>query len=168
AGDLAGKFMVYYDAPHRPGKDDVNLALTIARQLGAGIGHQRDLADRQRANDRLRENEERLRIATQAGQVGVWDWDIDADRVSWSDSLFPIHGVRKEDFVDTVAFFTSLVHPDDLPYIRTQIERALAGEDRYTVEFRIRRPDGNVAWLYADAKVLRRDGRAYRMIGATV
>src|SRR5262249_55903855 len=105
-GKLIGKLMIYYDVPHmfRPG--EVGLAVTAAHQLAFAI-------DRMRADEALRENEERLRLATQTGKVGLWDWDIRANRISWTDSLYPLHGLKKGEFNPTVEGFSALVHPDD-------------------------------------------------------
>src|SRR4029077_11778284 len=72
-GRLIGKFMAYYDAPHGFREGEVNVALAVARQLSFGL-------TRQRAEAELRTNEERLRLATEAGKVGVWEWDLATDR----------------------------------------------------------------------------------------
>ena len=54
----------------------------------------RDITRRKRVEVALHESEQRLRLATQTGKLGVWDWDIVTNRISWSDSLYTIHGVR--------------------------------------------------------------------------
>ena len=73
----------------------------------------RDITRRKRVEVTLRESEQRLRLATQTGKLGVWDWDIVTNRISWSDSLYAIHGVRPDQFDGTVTGFAALVHPED-------------------------------------------------------
>ncbi len=73
----------------------------------------RDITRRKRVEVALRESEQRLRLATQTGKLGVWDWDVVTNRISWSDSLYAIHGVRPDQFDGTVEGFTALIHPED-------------------------------------------------------
>src|SRR5207253_1876519 len=102
----------------------------------------------------LAENEERLRLATQTGKVGVWDWDIREDHISWTESLYGMHGITEGEFGGTVESFTALVHPDDRPFVADAITAALDGGAPYELEFRALRPDGRIAWLFTNAIVL--------------
>jgi PAS domain S-box-containing protein len=160
-GKLLGKFMAYYDAPHAFSQDEVDLAVAIARQLAFSV-------DRLRAEENLRQNEERLRMATQTGKVGLWEWDIAGNSVSWTDSLYAMHGVEKESFEATVEGFTTLVHPDDRERVAAAIKRSLEEDVPYELEFRIQRPDGEVVWIFTNAAVIRSFGRPVRLLGATV
>ena len=122
-----------------------------------------------RAAEELRLSEERLRLATEAGKVGMWDWDIVANRVTWTRSLYAMHGLEPGGFAGTLEAFAALTHPDDRERIQLAIRRALAGEASYELEFRALRPDGGIAWLYTNAHVIRDPaGRPVRMVGATV
>jgi PAS domain S-box-containing protein len=168
SGALIGKFMVYYDGPHPRAQEEEHLALTIARQLAFAVERQRAADERRRTVEALLVNEERLRLALHAGKLGVWDWDIEANILSWSDSLYPMHGVTREEFRGTLEFFEALVHPDDRSLVARAIERALADEKRLALEFRVVRRDGETVWVYTDAAVIRQDGRPSRMMGATV
>ncbi len=132
---LIGKFMAYYNQPHASTQEEIILALSIARQLAFGVS-------RKHTEAALRENEERLRLATQTGKVGIWDWDITANRVSWTDSLYPVHGVTKENFPGTVEGFASLVHPDDRQFVSKAIEASLKSGKPYELEFRALKPNG--------------------------
>lgn len=110
-----------------------------------------------------------FRLATSAGRVGVWDWNILTGAVTWSDVIYEIHGVEKGAFGGTVAEFAALVHPDDRPLVESAIRRAILSEQNYEVQFRAIRPDGEIVWIYTQAEVKRDDdGRAVRMHGATV
>jgi PAS domain S-box-containing protein len=127
-----------------------------------------DLTERRRTEVALRESEERLRMATQTGKIGVWDWDIVNNRVTWTDSLYSIHGVTPGEFGATAEAFASLVHPEDRAPVGRAIQSALEHDARYELEFRAVRPGGGIVWLFTNASVIRRDGRAVRMLGVTV
>jgi PAS domain S-box-containing protein len=160
-GRLIGKFMTYYDTPHAFSDQEIQLAVATARQLAFAV-------ERLRAEEELRTNEERLRLATQAGKVGVWEWDIPGNRVTWTDSLYPMHGVSKDDFNASLEAFTNLVHPEDRVRVDEAIRGTLEDDTPYELEFRALRPDGQTVWLFTNAIVLREGGRPVRMLGATL
>ena len=128
----------------------------------------RDIRRRKQSEMMLRVSEERFRIATRAGKVGVWDWDIVHNRVSWSESLYAMHGVEPETFNATLEAFAALIHPEDQSRVSEQIAHCLETGEVYEIEFRILRPDGQIVWIFTDGTVIREDGRPVRMIGATV
>ena len=128
----------------------------------------RDITRRKRVEVALRESEQRLRLATQTGKLGVWDWDVVTNRISWSDSLYAIHGVRPDQFDGTVEGVVALIHPEDQGLVSAAIQRTLDKDVPYEIEFRAVRPDGVVVWLFTNAAVLRDGGRPVRMLGATV
>ncbi len=157
---VIGKFMGYFDSPHEFSKEETEMAMTIGRQLAFAVS-------RERAEAKLRESEERLRVATTTGKVGAWDWDIPADRLSWSDSIYAIHGVTRETFDGSVNGFQKLVHADDKERVSAAIARSLKDGSPYEATFRVVKPSGEVAWVFTNATVIRDGDKAVRMIGAT-
>ena len=157
---LIGKLMIYFNEPHEFTDAEFELVMTVANQIAPGV-------ERKCSEARLIENEERLRLATQAGKVGVWDWDVRGNRVEWTEALYEIHGLKKGDFAGTVEGFASLVHPADRAKIREALDRSLVTGKPYSAEFRTVRPDGQVRWLFTNARVLKDESGPYRLIGAT-
>ena len=127
-----------------------------------------DITDRVDTEARLRRSEERLRLATQTGKVGVWDWDVALNRIEWTGSLYAIHGVAPDAFDGTLESFMKLIHPDDREAMTTAVQRTLNGEKNFEIEFRAIRPDATVVWLYTNAEVVKEDGVPVRMVGATL
>jgi PAS domain S-box-containing protein len=160
-GRLIGKFMTYYGAPHEFSGGEIDLAVAVARQLAFGI-------TKRRAEERLRTNEERLRLATEAGKVGVWEWDVANGRVAWTDSLYAIHGIDREAFPGTQDAIGELTHPDDRDRVAAAIRQSAASGEPCTFEFRVIKPSGDIAWLYTTAAVVREEGRAVRLLGSTI
>ena len=124
-------------------------------------------AERARAEEQIREREQRLRLALDAGRCGVWDWDLVSQRLTWSEEVFEIHGVFPRDFQGTLDDFTSRIHPEDAGWVGEAIQRALAEETQYDAEFRIVRPDGEVRWITTNGRAFYdAEGRPVRMLGA--
>jgi PAS domain S-box-containing protein len=132
------------------------------------VGSCVDITERKRVEESLRESEARLRLAMQTGKVGVWDWDIEANRVVWTESLYAIHGVTPNEFVTTIEAFATLLHPEDRDVVLHSLQGALEHDAPYELEFRAIRPDGQIIWLFTNAMVLRNGGEPIRMLGATM
>lgn len=128
----------------------------------------RDITESHAAERALRESEERLRLAMEAGAIGTWDWDIPADRVAWTERTYELHGLKPGEFGGTAADFVELIHPEDRSRVQEAIAAALQGSAPYSIELRVIHPNGTVRWLTTSAKVLfDSQNRPLRMIGAT-
>src|SRR5205807_9834830 len=111
--------------------------------LGAAIA-ERDTAEARRAADygALQVSEERLRLALEAGRLGVWDWNVGTGQVQWSENLEPMYGLPRGRFPGTLEGFQALVHPDDRVRVNAAIRRAPAAGHCYDIEFRTLCADG--------------------------
>jgi PAS domain S-box-containing protein len=95
-----------------------------------GQGHEADLHS-------LAQRERRLDHAEALAGFGTWDWDVTGGPSFWSDRLFVIYGRSKAEGVPPFDAWQRIIHPDDREALQRVIQRALAGESRDTVEFRI-------------------------------
>jgi PAS domain S-box-containing protein len=124
-------------------------------------------AERRQAEGEARRSEESLRLALDAGRCGVWDWDIAGQRLNWSEEVFAIHGIAPEDFKGRIEDFTAVIHPEDAGRVGEAIRRALESRERYEVEFRIVRPDGEARWIITNGRgFYDESGTPARMLGA--
>jgi PAS domain S-box-containing protein len=125
-----------------------------------------DVTERKRLEESLRSSEERLRLALNAGRMGVWDWNIRTGDIKWSDSLEPLHGLAPGTFGGTFEDFQKLVHPDDREMVNRAIRRAAEDANGYDIEFRNVWPNGSVHWIAGKGKVFPgEDGQPGRMVG---
>lgn len=123
---------------------------------------------RKSAEDVTTRNEERLKLALDAGQIGVWDWDIVQDRIEWSDLVHDIHGLERGTFPGGLENFAKLIHPEDRDRIVKSVRAAIEDAVPYEVEFRVIHPNGETHWIATTARVLRNEkGEPIRMLGAT-
>ncbi len=127
----------------------------------------RDVTERKQTEEALHRSEERLRLALEAGSIGVWDWDIQQNTLTWSERVYELHGVSKESFVVTVENFLALVHPEDKTRAREVVEQALRRKVPFTIEFRLDAPQEKVHWLTTSADMIYDGaGQPIRMFGA--
>jgi PAS domain S-box-containing protein len=123
-------------------------------------------ADLAAALEALRESEERLRLAVDAAQMGLWEWDISSNRVIWDTKQDELFGLTQGSFAGTKEAFFELVHPADRLMLETALGRALTDGAPYQNEFRIVVPAGDTRWIANLGQVYRDDeGRPSRMIG---
>ena len=115
---------------------------------------------------RLRLSEERLKLAIDAASLGIWDWDIEQDRLVWDDSMYRLNGVRKEEFSGAFEAWSKCVVPEDVAQARADVETALRGESDYFSDFRVKRADGAIRIIRGVAQIIRNaDGKPVRMVG---
>jgi PAS domain S-box-containing protein len=107
-----------------------------------------------------------LELALAAGDLGVWEWDVDQGVVRWSESLERIHGLEPGSFDGTLEGFSRDIVESDRPQVLAAIETALEQDEPYAVAYRIRRPDGEQRWLATRGTVVRDlQERPSRMLG---
>lgn len=125
-----------------------------------------NVTERKQVEEALRNNEERLKLATSAGGIGIWDWNIAENILVWDESMFALYGIRREDFTGAYDAWTCTLHPDDRQLVEGEIQAALRGEREYALEFRIVRPDGSVRNIKCSSKTsFDENGKPVRMIG---
>ena len=138
---------------------------TPLRMMGLNL----DITERKHAVAALEHSEERLRLAADAGKIGLWDWDIVADRIVWSDRIYELHGLQPGSFGGRVQDFATLVHTEDSERVQAALQQTLETGEPYEVEFRTVRPDGEVRWLSTRARVMvASNGKPARLLGAVL
>jgi PAS domain S-box-containing protein len=131
---------------------------------------QEDVTEEVTATRELHAERARLKLATDAGSIGVWDWDLATGRMTYSDHARAISGLPATGEI-TIDDVRRTVHPADYPRTSEQARRAVdpAFRDRSPYEYRIVWPDGSVRWVVADGEAVFEDGpegpRAVRYLG---
>jgi two-component system CheB/CheR fusion protein len=130
----------------------------------------RDITERRRAEEALRVSEERFRLATEAINGLIYDWDPASGRVQRSKGLFSLLGYWPEEVEGAVGWWRRQVHPDDVEAVDRGILVALQGEgSSFSAEFRLRHRDGR--WVHVwDKGLIVRDGagKVVRVVGSTL
>ena len=127
----------------------------------------RDISRRKQDERQKRQAEERLQLATEAANLGIWDYDIQQDRLIWDARMFQLYGLEPREFGYRFMDWSSLVLPESLQRVTADFQALIESGRPFDVKFQIRRPgDGEVRTLRGLARVTRDDqGRAIRVVG---
>jgi two-component system, cell cycle sensor histidine kinase and response regulator CckA len=148
------------------------LATVTAFPVGPGVPPRfhvalTDIGDRKQAEVELREREERFRLAAEAAQDAVWDWDLLTDRITWDEPAEGTFGYRYATPGATAAWWYERLHADDRERAVSGIHAAIArGATEWTEEYRFRAADGRYVHVRDCARIVRDEaGDAVRMVG---
>jgi len=146
-------------------RDGQPVALTLSVAPMPGVMPLAVAVVTERASPGLGEGET-VRVALDAGRLGLWEWDIAAGRVRWSRGLEAIHGRAPGSFGGTLQAFQADIHPDDRASVMAAITQTLERRTDHRVEYRIVRPDGVVRWVEGRGQLVGdRAGRDGRVLG---
>ncbi len=138
----------------------------LNEQNDEGVAFVLDMTERKRAEAAMREREELLRLAVDAGQLGVWDWDLARERLTWSPEILALAGLSEDDFDGTYQAFEQVLHPDDRRRVWEELARAMTANGEFRSEYRLVQSGGAVRWIAGRGKFLYdMAARPYRMIG---
>jgi PAS domain S-box-containing protein len=151
----------------------------------ATIGISRDITDRRRAEQALKQaneileqriaertaalakSEERMALAFKAAQDGIWDWNLETDEVYYSSRWKTMLGYEDSEIEPHVSAWKRLIHPDDMPQVSQTLNEVLRGTRDYVMEFRMRHKDGHYVDLLSRGYPIHRDhhGTVVRIVG---
>ncbi len=150
----------------------VNLAVTAQHdcrgQIVGFVGVAADITDRKRIELAARESSDRLRLALENAQHGMWDWDLATNRLVLDENWYAILGYQVGESISTLPSWKETLHPDDLENVLAAIQAHLdSHESRYDVDFRARHRNGEWIWINSRGRVCQRDaaGKPLRMMG---
>lgn len=125
-----------------------------------------DISESKRIRTKLLDATKRLGIATKSAQIGVWDWDIADNILTWDEQMYKLYGVDSSNFEGAYEAWERGLHPKDSERASNEVQLAINGEKNFDTEFRVITPKGEIRHLRAFAEVIfNEDGKSQRMIG---
>ncbi|WP_372871081.1 EAL domain-containing protein [Shewanella sp.] len=147
--------------------------MTVACKRAAGkvqlvIAGFMDISDQTLSEARVRASREQLALVLAAGELGFWDWDLKTDIVVRNERCAQMLGVTMEEMRANNRLWVDSVHPDDrLKLLRSLDLHLNRHTQNHSLEYRIRRKDGQILWVRDTGRVMQwdKDGKAVRMCG---
>lgn len=135
------------------------------------VCHFYDLTKHNRHEAELRDKEQRLRLATEASGVGIWEWNLQTNEARWDDQMFRIYGVTPtQDGILQYSDWIETLLPEDVDENERIIQEALQGKHKSRRTFRIRRKkDGECRYIQSTETVrTNAQGEAEWMVGTNL
>lgn len=116
--------------------------------------------------ERLEQISSRFAFATKSAGIGIWEWDVISDRLTWDDQMYELYGIKKDQFGGAYKAWRAGLHKDDQKLGDDAIQKALTGEKEFDTSFRVVWPDKSIHFIKAYAVVERdENGVPQKMIG---
>jgi len=127
-----------------------------------------DITERKQAENTLRENEARLRLAQESATVGIWDWNMDTGSLEFTPELSKLYGLPPGT-IKSSQDWRDRVHPDDIGEVETRCDEAIAKHEPFDLEFRGLHTSGEYRWIAAKGGAIYDDaGTAVRVLGVNI
>jgi len=124
------------------------------------------ITDKKIAEQSLKESEQRLRLALEPAQLGIFEWNLNTNRLIWSQRTVEIFGYHADELSGDYTDFSNRVHPEDLPKVEIEIARSKLERNRYYCEFRIIWLDATVHWIMGTGEfTYNSEGQPLQMMG---
>ena len=160
---------------HRPDGTKRNVMISGSPLFGSDgrfagtVGIVLDITERKKAEDSLKDNNERLKLALTSAKAGMWDWDLRTNKVSWSDEYYRVYGLEPGSVQSSYENWLKFVHPQDRDKADKQVACAVKDSHDLNIEYRTVWPDGTIHWVSVKGKVFcDADGQPSRMIGISI
>jgi PAS domain S-box-containing protein len=159
-----------YDSTHRFVKANGDIfwcrvkaaAIKEKNEVVGYVGVLEDITSRKEAEDRLK-------IATQAAQIGIWQWNINDNTLVWDATMFAIYGIAESDFSNSYDSWANCLLTEDRDLVEKKFQDCISKEERFETIFRIIRPDIEVRYIKSFGIVERdHDNTPIRMVGTNI
>lgn len=126
-----------------------------------------DITEKRMAEEALKESQARYRLATHAGHVGVWDWDLITDELYIDPNLKALLGYEEDEIKNKMDDWQKHIFPEDRKKLNKAVGRHINGQtSQFEVEIRMVHKDGSLRWFLGRGSLIRdKAGSIIRMIG---
>ncbi len=144
------------------------IPIVVDQKLYGHLWKYTDITQRKQSEIALRLSEERLKLAVDAVEEGLWDWNLVTGKVYRSRPWFTMLGYAPEELENDIKLRNKLVHPEDIPLMQQRLISHFKGDSPvYEMEMRLLTKSGEWKWILDRGKLVSRDsqGRPVRMLG---
>ena len=146
---------------------EINGVMVSWEDRPATLNFLRDITERKRIEEELYRSEKRYELASRAGRVGVWDWNLETDEIYVDPNLKTMLGYEDHEIQNHLDDWGKHVHPDDAEQVMIEAMAHIDGVKRqYEATHRMLHKDGSARWFLARGTAIRdANGKPYRVVG---
>jgi PAS domain S-box-containing protein len=138
-------------------------------EIGGIIITTEDVTARVMAERALLQKEERFRLALDAADMGIWEWDVSSETYQWNDQTYRLFGYEPQSIVPSYEAWARRVHPDDLPRLTAEAKQLMQDPQEVSSEYRAYGQNDELRWLEVRGRFERgADGRLKRYFGVVL
>ncbi|MFV1448894.1 PAS domain-containing protein [Maribacter sp. HS] len=131
------------------------------------VGTFQDIDERKKMQLAHEEITERLKITTETAQIGIWDYDLVNNELTWDKEMYRIFDVNENEFSGVFEAWSNTIHLEDKKRILIATQKAIEGTKDFDEEFRIKLNDGSLRYIKGLSKTIKDiNGKPIKMTGA--
>ncbi|GIZ08184.1 PAS domain S-box protein [Flavobacterium sp. UMI-01] len=114
----------------------------------------RDISIRKKAEETIKNKTNQLLEAQQQAHIGSWEWDIETNKIEWSDELYRIHGLLPQEIAIDYEKYLSFIPYEERDYVNQTVQQAIQDKKSFKIFRKVICPNGNVRILSSTGKVI--------------
>jgi PAS domain S-box-containing protein len=132
------------------------------------VGSLHDITDQKLMEDALKRSRDRLYMAIEATNDGMWDWRLDTNEVYFDQRFYTMLGYEPNEFAGSFQEWMKRIHPEDIKSVQNHLEKYLQGKtQQWVIEYRYKTKNNGWVWILNRGKVFDRDenDKPLRLVG---
>jgi PAS domain S-box-containing protein len=147
-GEVLGAVVALFKTP----LENASFAETIIQLFSSQISTE---IERMKTDELIKYNNILMQRAQHLAHLGNWHWDLKLDKVSWSDELYSIYGLAKNNYHPSFQGYLSLIHAEDMMRVQSAIQKSLKNKSSFEFEERVVRPNMEIRYLKSWGDVIK-------------
>jgi PAS domain S-box-containing protein len=130
-----------------------------------------DITEKRLAEEGAKQTQERLELALEGSELGLWDWSVPTGKAVWSGQTWQMLGYAHGEIQEDLRHWKALIHPDDWPQVAKAFNGHLQGHlDSYACDYRMKAKSGEWRWVQSRGRVVQFDseGKPLRFVGTNL
>lgn len=144
----------------------INLQPSVGKLTNTVIATITESARLKFTQDSLEDTHKRLKIATQGAEIGMWEYDVESEQLTWDEQMLHLHQIPAEDFSGKGTEWTRLLHPDDKAEVLAELSSCIVNNTNFDRTFRIITAQGEERYIKGYSHpILNAAGKASKFVG---